>query len=193
MPDRDLVGRRVIGIAGSLRSGSYNRALLRAAVELSGPDMTIGIFDLGDIPLYSYDIEQRGDPGPVQRFKHAVSDADGMLIATPEYQQGVPGMLKNALDWASRPPGRSVLQEKPVAIMGASPAVTGTARAQTQLRQSLTYNNCGTLTRPELLVGRAHEKFDANGRLIDEATRKAVSDLLAAFHDWMNHTASLTR
>ena len=193
MPDRDLAGRRVIGIAGSLRSGSYNRALLQAAVELSGPDMVIDPFDLGDIPLYSYDIEQRGDPGPVQRFKQAISDADGMLIATPEYQQGVPGMLKNALDWASRPSGRSVLQEKPVAIMGASPAVTGTARAQTQLRQALTYNNCGTLTRPELLVGRAHEKFDADGRLIDEATRKGLRDLLAAFHDWINHSAALAR
>jgi chromate reductase, NAD(P)H dehydrogenase (quinone) len=193
MPDRDLAGRRVIGIAGSLRSGSYNRALLQAAVELSGPDMDIDPFDLGDIPLYSYDIEQRGDPESVQLFKQAISDADGMLIATPEYQQGVPGMLKNALDWASRPSGRSVLQEKPVAIMGASPAVTGTARAQTQLRQALTYNNCGTLTRPELLVGRAHEKFDADGRLIDEATRKGLRDLLAAFCDWIDHSAALAR
>jgi chromate reductase, NAD(P)H dehydrogenase (quinone) len=192
MPDRALVGCRVIGISGSLRSGSYNRALLEAAAELSGPDMTIDPFDLGEIPLYSYDIEQRGDPGPVQRFKQAIATADGMLIATPEYQQGVPGVLKNALDWASRPYGGSVLEDKRVAIMGASPAMTGTARAQTQLRQALTYNKCGTLTRPEVLVSRAHEKFDADGRLIDEGTRKALRDLLAAFHDWINLRASLT-
>lgn len=192
MPDRDLAGRRVIGIAGSLRSGSYNRALINAAVELSGPEMAIDPFDLGGIPLYSYDIEQQGDPGPVERFKQAIADADGMLIATPEYQQGVPGVLKNALDWASRPPGGSVLRDKPVAIMGASLGMTGTARAQTQLRQALTYNDCGTLTRPEVLVGRAHEKFDAHGQLIDEATRKAVRDLLVAFNDWINRSAAVS-
>jgi chromate reductase len=185
MHDDDLDRFSVLGIAGSLRSGSYNRALLRAAVELAPPTMGIDIFDLAPIPLYNYDIEQQGDPEPVTRFKQAIAAADALLICTPEYQQGVPGVLKNAIDWASRPPGRSVLQDKPVAIMGASPGMTATARAQTQLRQTLAYNNCPTLMRPEVLVARAHEKFDAEGRLTNETTAKFVRELLTAFSDWI--------
>ncbi|MEV0055925.1 NAD(P)H-dependent oxidoreductase [Saccharopolyspora shandongensis] len=184
MYDRDPDRLRALGVAGSLRTGSYNRALLRAAVELSPPAMTIEPFELDHIPLFNYDVEQRGDPEPVARFKHAIADADALLIATPEYQQGVPGVLKNALDWASRPPGKSVLQDKPVAIIGASPGMTGTARAQTQLRQTLAYNNCPTLMRPEVLVARAHEKFDAEGRLTDEDAIKFLRELLVAFSDW---------
>lgn len=190
MPTRNSAPHNVVGIAGSLRSGSYNRALLQAAVELSGPDLNIDSFDLADIPLYDYDLGQQDDPAPVRRLKEAVANADGVLIATPEYQQGVPGVLKNALDWASRPPGASVLQDKPVAIMGASPGMTATARAQTQLRQTLTYNSSPTLMRPEVLVGRAHEKFDADGRLTDEGTAKFLRDLLAAFSDWIDRVTS---
>jgi chromate reductase len=100
----------------------------------------IRIHDLAPISLYNFDVEQAGDPAPVADFKRAIREADGLLIATPEYQHGVPGVLKNALDWASRPPGKSVLQGKAIAIMGASPGFTGTARAQTQLRESFSFS-----------------------------------------------------
>jgi chromate reductase, NAD(P)H dehydrogenase (quinone) len=185
-PDR----QSVLGIAGSLRSGSYNRALLRTAVDLSPERMDIHTFDLAGVPLYNYDVEHQADPDRVAEFKQAIADTDAVLIATPEYQQGVPGVLKNALDWASRPPGQSPLQYKPVAIMGASPGMTATARAQTQLRQTLAYNSCLTLMRPEVLVGRAHEKFDADGRLTDEGTITFLRELLAAFSDWISYLAT---
>jgi chromate reductase len=152
--------------------------------------MGIDIFDLAPIPLYDYDVEQRGDPEPVTQFKQAIAAADALLIATPEYQQGILGVLKNAIDWASRPPGKSVLQDKPVAIMGASPGMTATARAQTQLRQTLAYNNCPTLMRPEVLVAHAHEKFDQDGRLTDEATATFIRDLLVAFSAWITRVGT---
>ena len=179
----------VLGIAGSLRSGSYNRALVAAAASLSPPEIEIQPYDIAGIPLFNFDVEQQGDPEPVTRFKQAIAGADAVLIATPEYQQGVPGVLKNALDWASRPPGKSPLNGKPVAIMGASPGMTATARAQTQLRQTLAYNNCPTLMRPEVLIGRAHGKLDSDGRLTDEDTVKFLQELLAAFSDLIKRVA----
>jgi chromate reductase, NAD(P)H dehydrogenase (quinone) len=169
---------KVLGFAGSLRRGSLNRGLLRAAQELAPPGMTIEAYDLGAIPLYNYDLEEGGDPQPVGEFKEAIHRAQALLIATPEYQHGIPGVLKNALDWASRPAGRSVMQGKPVAIMGASPGFTGTARAQTQLRQALTYTQNLVVLQPEVLVARAHEKFDSEGRLTDGRTREFVRRLL---------------
>jgi chromate reductase len=169
---------KVLGFAGSLRRGSLNKGLLRAAQDLAPPGMTIEPYDLGTIPLYNYDLEERGDPRPVAEFKEAIHRAQALLIATPEYQQGVPGVLKNALDWASRPAGRSVMQGKPVAIMGASPGFTGTARAQTQLRQALMYAQNYVVLQPEVLVARAHEKFDSEGRLTDARTREFVRKLL---------------
>jgi chromate reductase len=169
---------RVLGFAGSLRRGSLNRGLLRAAQEVAPPGMEIESYDLGTIPLYNYDIEERGDPQPVADFKEAIRRSEALLVSTPEYQQGIPGVLKNALDWASRPAGRSVMQGKPVAIMGASPGFTGTARAQTQLRQVLTYTRNLVVLQPEVLVGRAHEKFDGEGRLTDARAREFVRKLL---------------
>lgn len=169
---------QVLGFAGSLRRGSLNKGLLRAAQELAPPGMTIEPYDLGTIPLYNYDLEEQGDPRPVAEFKEAIHRAQALLIVTPEYQQGVPGVLKNALDWASRPPGRSVMQGKPVAIMGASPGFTGTARAQTQLRQALTYTQNYVVLQPEVLVARAQEKFDSEGHLTDVRTREFVRKLL---------------
>jgi chromate reductase len=174
---------RVLGFAGSLRNGSLNKALLRAAQQLAPSGMTIELFDLSPLPLYNYDIEQQGDPRPVAEFKDAIRLAEALLIATPEYQHGVPGVLKNALDWASRPPGRSVMQGKPAAIMGASPGFTGTARAQTQLREALTYTRTYTVLQPEVLVARANEKFDEGGRLIDEPTRAFMRKLLEELWD----------
>ena len=169
---------RVLGISGSLRSESYNTALLRAAQSLAPDGMSIEIFDLHPIPLYNFDVEQRGDPDAVVLFKRAINEADGLLISTPEYQRAVPGVLKNALDWASRPAGKSVLWAKPVAIMGASPSMTGTARAQTQLRETLCYNDMRAVSQPEILISFADKKFDAHGKFTDEPGRRFLRQLL---------------
>ena len=176
---------RVLGIPGSLRAGSFNRALLRAAVELAPAGMEITIFDgLGAVPLYDADVEAKGDPAPVAALKTAIREAGALLIATPEYNYSVPGVLKNAIDWASRPPGKSVLNGKPAAILGASPGGTGTARAQLALRQSFVFTDTPTVLRPEVLVPRAHEKIDAQGRLTDEPTRQSIRKLLEALVQW---------
>jgi chromate reductase len=175
---------RILGIAGSLRQGSYNRALLRAAKALAPDGMTIDIFDLLPIPLYNGDVEAAGDPAPVAALKQAIRQADGVLMATPEYNHGVPAVMKNAVDWASRPPKGAALNAKPVAIMGASPGITGSARGQSQLRQAFEFTNSYAMPQPELLVFRAHEKFDAKGELTDAATRQFLQNFLAAFADW---------
>lgn len=174
----------VLGFAGSLRAGSLNRALLNAAVEVAPDDMKIRMFDLTDIPLYNGDVEARGDPESVAAFKAAIREADAMLIATPEYNHGVPGVLKNAIDWASRPPANSPLNGKPAAIIGASPGMTGSARAQTQLRQAFNFTNTPAMLQPEILVARAREKFDAEGRLTDDVTRAFLGKFLVTFVTW---------
>jgi chromate reductase len=175
----------VLGFAGSLRRGSFNRSLLRAAQELAPDDMTIGLFDLIDVPLYNADVEADGDPGAVAELKQAIRASDGVLMATPEYNHGVPGVMKNSVDWASRPPGAAPLGGKPVAIMGASPGITGSARGQSQLRQAFEFTNSFAMPQPELLVFKAHEKFDAEGRLIDEATRQHLQRFLTSFGAWI--------
>ena len=180
-----LQSMRILGFAGSLRQGSYNRALLRAAQELSPKGMIIDTFDLAPIPVYNADVEAQGDPEPVAAFKRAISQADGVLIATPEYNHGVPGVTKNAIDWASRPPRGAVLNGKPVGVFGASPGITGTARGQSQLRQAFEFTNSYAMPQPELLVFRAHEKFDAQGRLTDEPTRGLLRQFLEAFAAWV--------
>ena len=185
MPDAAAAGKlRVLGIAGSLRAGSFNRALLRAAQELAPSGMEITAFDLAPIPLYNGDVEAQGDPEPVAALKTAIRQADALLIATPEYNFGVPGVLKNAIDWASRPPRASALQGKPVAIMGATPGMGGTGRAQMQLRQAFVFTQSYALLAPEVLVAKAADKFDASGRLTDEPTRKFVGQLLQALAQW---------
>lgn len=176
---------RIIGIAGSLRTGSYNRALLRAATELAPAGMEIAVFDLLEVPLYNGDVEAAGDPEAVARLKQAIREADGVLMATPEYNHGVPAVMKNAVDWASRPPRDAALNGKPVAIMGASPGITGTARGQSQLRQAFQFTNSYCMPQPELLVFKAHEKFDDEGQLTDETTRQFLERFLAAFGSWV--------
>ena len=173
----------VVGFAGSLRRGSYNRALLRAATELAPPALHIDIHELDGIPLYNGDIEAAGAPPSVVHLREAIRQADALLIATPEYNHGVPGVLKNAIDWLSRPPRDSALNGKVAAVMGASPGVTGTARGQSQLRQAFLFTNTYALLQPEVLVGRAHEKFDADGRLVDQATRDFLATFLQRFAD----------
>jgi len=175
---------RVLGIAGSLRAGSFNRSLLRAAQELAPEGMDIRSFDIAPIPLYNADVEARGDPEPVATLKTAIREADALLVATPEYNFGVPGVLKNAIDWASRPPDKTPLRGKPAAIMGASPGASGTVRAQLQLRQAFVFTQTLAVLAPEVLVPRAHEKFDQDGRLTDEKTRELVRKLLVALRDW---------
>lgn len=175
----------ILGFAGSLRRGSYNRALLRAAADLAPAGMAIEIFDLIEVPLYNGDVEAEGDPEPVARLKHAIAAADGVLMATPEYNHGVPGVMKNAVDWASRPPGAAPLGGKPVGIIGASPGITGSARGQSQLRQAFEFTNSVCMPQPELLVFKAHEKFDAEGRLTDAATAQYLGRYLAAFAAWV--------
>jgi len=173
----------VLGFAGSLRRASYNRALIRAARELAPDGMEVEVFDLDDIPLYNADVEKEGYPEPVQAFHEALDRADALLIATPEYQHGIPGVLKNAIDWASRPPGEAPILRTPVAIMGATPGLWGTARAQSQLRQAMVYNGCPMVLKPEVLVSNAEERFDGEGRLTHEATRKFIGQLLESLAD----------
>jgi chromate reductase len=168
----------VVGFAGSLRRGSYNRALLRAAIELAPPQLHIETRELDPLPLYNGDVEAAGVPQSVEELRAAIRQADALLIATPEYNHGVPGVLKNAIDWLSRPPRGSALNGKVAAIMGASPGMTGTARSQSQLRQAFVFTNTYALLQPEVLVARAHEKFDADGRLIDQATRDFLGTFL---------------
>jgi chromate reductase len=179
---RDL---SILGFAGSLRSGSYNRALLRAAIELAPEGVTIDHFDLIDVPLYNGDVEAEGDPESVARFKQAIREADGVLMVTPEYNHGVPAVMKNAVDWASRPPQDAALSGKPVGIIGASPGITGSARGQSQLRQAFEFTNSFCMPQPELLVFKAHEKFDSDGTLTDAATAQYLGRYLAAFAGWV--------
>lgn len=183
----DATSRLVVcGFAGSLREGSYNRALLRAARELAPEDMEIEIFDrVSEIPLFDQDVEDRGDPEAVTALKRAIADADGLLLVTPEYNHGVPGVMKNVVDWASRPPRKSSMDGKPTGIMGATPGMTGTARAQSMLRQSLVFTNSPALLQPEVLVARAREKFDEEGRLTDERTREFLTRYLTTLREWI--------
>ena len=147
--------------------------------------MEIEQIEIGGLPFYNADVEAKGDPAAVAAYKATLQSADGILIATPEYNDGVPGVLGNALDWGSRLPGRSPFIGKPVAIMGASPSQVGTARAQLQLRQILSHIQARTLPPPELLVARAHERFGKDLRLQDQTTRKVLADLLLRFREWI--------
>jgi len=178
---------RVLAFAGSLREKSFNKALLRAATEVSPEGMQLELFDVGEIPLYNADVEAAGDPESVRVFKDAIAAADGLLISTPEYNHGVSGVTKNAIDWASRPARKSVLNRKPVGVMGASVGMTGAARGQSQLRQVFVFTNSYCMPQPEILVARAQEKFDDSGRLMDDRTREFLADYLEAFARWIGH------
>jgi chromate reductase len=175
----------VLGFAGSLRRGSYNRALLRSAVELAPTGLTIDVFDLRPLPLFDADLDDDASrPAPVEEFKRRIREADALLIATPEYNYSTSGVLKNAIDWASRPARGSPLDRKPVALMGASGGDTGTARAQLALRQSFVFTNTWPLNKPEVRVSRAATRFDGDLRLTDETTRQFVRELLEALVEW---------
>jgi len=173
----------ILGISGSLRKGSYNTSLLAAASELLPEGMSLETFDLAPIPLYNDDVRAVGYPKSVQQFRERIAASDALLIATPEYNFSIPGVLKNAIDWASRPPNPP-LSGKPVAMMGATTGNFGTVRAQMHLRQVCVFCNMFPFNKPEVLVMRAKEKFDADGRLTDETARGLIRDLLLALADW---------
>ena len=173
----------VLGFAGSLRQGSYNKAALRAAIELAPADMTIETFDLAPIQPYNEDVKQQGFPPPEHELREKIRAADALLIVTPEYNRGVPGVLKNAIDWASRPPDQP-FSGKPAAIIGASPGTVGTAVAQYELRRYLGVLNALVLNTPSVMIGQAAAKFDEQGRLTDQATREIIGQMLVALADW---------
>jgi len=172
----------ILGISGSLRHGSYNTATLHAAQELAPPDLRLEFGDISQFPLYNADVQAQGIPDAVQQLGAKIRAADGVLLVTPEYNYSVSGVMKNAIDWLSR------LKEqpfagKPVAICGASMGVLGTARAQYHLRQIGVYLDMRILNKPEVMIGAAHERFDASGKLTHEPTRKFLGGLMLALRD----------
>jgi chromate reductase, NAD(P)H dehydrogenase (quinone) len=175
---------QILGIAGSLRKQSFNRGLLRAAAEAAPSDCHIEPFDLSKIPLYNQD-EEDILPSSVAEFKTKLRAAHAILIVTPEYNHSIPGVLKNAFDWGSRPYGDNSWEKKPVALMGASPSLQGTSRAQLHLRQVFSYLNMFPMNKPEFLVSEAQHKFDENGNLIDEKTREKIKEMLSEFITWI--------
>ncbi|MCW5849077.1 MAG: NAD(P)H-dependent oxidoreductase [Anaerolineae bacterium] len=173
----------ILAFSGSLRRASFNTALLREAAALLPDGVTLEIFDLAPIPLYNGDVEAVGVPEPVREFKARIAQADALLVACPEYNYSVTGVLKNAIDWASRPVKDSPLQGKPLAMLGAG-GQSGTMRAQFHLRQILVHSNVLVLNKPEVYIARAREKFDTEGRLMDDATREHIGALVAALVAW---------
>ena len=177
----------ILGIAGSLRRQSYNCGLLRVAQLVAPEGVEFTSFDIGRLPHYNGDVEAAGDPPEVQELKDQIRAADAVLIATPEYNWSVPGVLKNAIDWASRPPASTPLKHKPIAIMGASPGLFGTARAQLALRQSLIFPDAYVLPNPQVAIMSAGDKFDQDGNLTDERARESVRALVQALVTWARH------
>jgi chromate reductase len=175
---------KIVGFAGSLRRASWNRGLIRAAAEGAPDGVEIVTFDLDLVPPYSQDVEDAGDPSSVVALKDVIRLADALLIATPEYNNGMSGVLKNAIDWASRPAAASVLRDKPVAVMGVSPGAGAAARAQQQVRDAVVYTGGCVLPEPELLVGAAIGKFDDAGNVTDPELHAQIVDMVTGLRDW---------
>ena len=171
---------KILGIPGSLRQNSYNKGLLRAAQQLVPADVELEIFDLNGIPLFNED-DEKNPPERVVEFRRKIREADAILFATPEYNYSMPGVLKNAIDWGSRPYGQSSWHGKPTGIMGASPGVLGTARSQYHLRQIFVALDVKDMKQPELMIANAGQKFDSQGNLTDETTRQHLQKFLPAF------------
>ncbi len=173
----------ILGFAGSLRHGSYNRALLRVAAELVPKEAKLEIFDLEGIPLFNQDLE-KSVPEKVKEFKARIKSADAILVVTPEHNYSIPGVLKNAVDWASRPYGDNSFEGKPVAVMSASTGMLGGSRAQYHLRQVFVFLNMHPINKPEVMVTFANQKFDEKGRLTDEKAKELIKQLLEALVAW---------
>jgi chromate reductase len=180
---------KILGISGSLRESSFNTALLRTAQQLAPAGMEIEIADLTRIPPYNEDVYAKGFPGAVQAFRGQIAAADGLLIATPEYNYSYSGVLKNAIDWASRPPEQP-FDDKAVAVMGASAGRLGTVRAQYHLRQVFIFLNGHVVNKPEVMVGAAGLAFDENGALRDDGTRDLIGQLLLALQELSGRMAT---
>lgn len=174
---------KILGICGSLREGSYNRAALAAARELAPDDAEIEIYDISGFPEFVQGHDQN-PPEKVIEFKRKIREADAIIFASPEYNYSVPGVLKNAIDWASRPYGDSAWDGKPAAIMGASPGNGGTMRMQYHLRQIMVFLNMFPINRPEVMINNCAGKFDDQGNLTDETTKKFIGDLVKSLVDW---------
>ena len=175
---------QILAISGSLRKGSYNTAALRACNDLLPAGMTLRITGIADLPIFNQDVFDAGIPEPARRLRAEIAEADGVLIASPEYNFSLSAALKNAIDWASRPPNQS-WQEKPVAIFSCTQGPLGGARVQYDLRRILGQLWAHVLPRPEVFIGSAPGKFDAQGKLTDEPSRKFLADLLAGFKPWV--------
>lgn len=181
MSERTL---HILGIPGSLRRLSYNRGLIRAAAELAPPGVHVETFDLLAIPLYNGDVEAEGIPDPARRLAGRIRESAAVLIATPEYNYGIPGVLKNAIDWVSRPWAEGALKHKPIALVGTSAGQFGTVHAQLALRQVFINTESFVMPRPELMIPRAQTVFDADGNLTDESLRERLRDVVAALAEW---------
>jgi chromate reductase len=177
----------ILGFAGSLRRGSYNRALLKNSAELMPDGASLRTFDLEGIPAFNQDLEQR-PPERVSEFKDRIREADGLLIATPEHNFTIPGVLKNAIDWASRPRGDNSFRGKPVALMSASTGMLGGARAQYHLRQAFFYLDMRQVIKPEVFIAYARQKFDESGRLLDQPAREFMRTLLESLVELARRT-----
>lgn len=174
---------KLLGLVGSLRKGSYNKALMQTALTLLPEDVTLEVFDIAEFPLFNQDIVEN-PPKVITEFKAKIRASDAILIASPEYNYSIPGVLKNALDWASRPPTDNAWDGKPVAIMSASTGKLGGARMQYHLRQSFVFMNMYPINRPEFMLSNAKDYFDEEGNLKDEDTRKRLQELLKALAEW---------
>ncbi|HZW10770.1 MAG TPA: NAD(P)H-dependent oxidoreductase [Phycisphaerales bacterium] len=182
----------ILGIAGSLRKQSYNRSALRAAAGLLPEGATMEIFEIDGLPGFSEDLEQR-PPEKVVDLKRRIRAADAVLFVTPEYNYSVPGVLKNAIDWASRPHGDSAWSGKPAAVMGASVGMLGSARAQYHLRQIMVFLNMFPINQPEVMIANAAERFDSQGGLTDEKSRELIRKLLAGLVEWTRRLRADTK
>jgi chromate reductase len=174
---------KVLSVCGSLRKGSFNMMALRVAQSLAPAGMKIDIADISAFTPYNEDVKAQGFPPPVQTFRDQIAAADALLFVTPEYNYSVSGVLKNAIDWASRPPNHP-FDGKPVAIMGASGGVLGTARAQYHLRQMCVFLNMFPVNKPEVMIPQAQTRFDAQGNLTDETAKGLIKQLLESLQAW---------
>lgn len=172
---------KILGIGGSLRKGSYSRSLLLEAQKLAPKDVVVELTDIGDFPAYNSDIPI---PDSIQKFKNKIKEADAILFSLPEYNYSVPGFIKNAIDWASRPYGDNSFEDKPAAIMSESGGINAGSKAQYHLRQIFVFLNMHALNKPEVMVPNAKEMFDEKGNLTDEHTKEKIKELLVALVAW---------
>ena len=183
---------RVAVLVGSLRKASVNRRMAHALAKAAPQSLKLEIVEIGDLPLYNEDLEKGATPAAWTAFRDRVKGADAVLFVTPEYNYSIPGVLKNAIDWCARPYGDSAWKGKPVAVMGASVGILGTARAQYHLRQTFIYLDMHPLNLPEVMIGSARDRFNEAGELTDETSRKLLRQLLEGLVAWTRRLGAAT-